>query len=73
MTCLSLIEQNLPFPTISALDGIALGGGLELALATDLRVACMPLLLELIWSESLLLGPQAKLGLPECKLAIIPG
>lgn len=36
---------------------MALGGGLELALATDLRIA----------------GPLAKLGLPETKLAIIPG
>lgn len=44
-------------PTISVINGAALGGGLELALATDLRVA----------------GPLAKLGLPETKLAIIPG
>lgn len=49
--------ENLPMPTISAIDGAALGGGLEMALATDLRVA----------------GPGAKLGLPETKLAIIPG
>ena len=44
-------------PTIAAIDGFALGGGLELALSADLRVA----------------GPGAKMGLPETKLAIIPG
>lgn len=49
--------QNLPVPTIAALDGAALGGGLELALACDLRVA----------------ASNAKLGLVETKLAIIPG
>ncbi|KAJ3416041.1 hypothetical protein HDV05_003400 [Chytridiales sp. JEL 0842] len=49
--------ESLPMPTIAAIDGAALGGGLEVALATDLRVA----------------GAGAKLGLPETKLAIIPG
>ncbi|KAF8423885.1 ClpP/crotonase-like domain-containing protein [Tirmania nivea] len=48
---------NLPMPTVSAINGPALGGGLELALATDFRV----------------LGPAAVVGLPETKLAIIPG
>lgn len=43
--------------SIAAVAGIALGGGLELALACTLRVA----------------GPQAKLGLPEVKLGLIPG
>lgn len=47
----------LPFPTVAAIDGLALGGGLELALVADLRIA----------------GPNATLGLPEVKLGLIPG
>lgn len=50
------IEQ-LPMPVIAALNGVALGGGLELALACDLRIA----------------ADHIKVGLTETSLAIIPG
>src|SRR6476659_3007225 len=46
-----------PKPVIAALNGVALGGGLELALVCDLRVA----------------APHAMLALPETTLGIIPG
>jgi len=44
-------------PVVAAIEGVALGGGLELALACHGRVA----------------GPAARLGLPEIKLGLIPG
>ncbi|MFF2502621.1 enoyl-CoA hydratase/isomerase family protein [Streptomyces sp. NPDC058067] len=46
----------LPQPTVSAIAGYCLGGGLELALATDFRVA----------------DPTAQLGLPEVGIGILP-
>ncbi|KAK1145608.1 hypothetical protein N8T08_004167 [Aspergillus melleus] len=48
---------NLPIPTISGISSTALGGGLELALCTHLRV----------------FGSSSVVGLPETRLAIIPG
>ena len=47
---------GLPMPTIAAIEGSALGGGLELALSCDLRIA----------------SERAQLGLPEVRLAVTP-
>jgi 3-hydroxyacyl-CoA dehydrogenase / enoyl-CoA hydratase / 3-hydroxybutyryl-CoA epimerase / enoyl-CoA isomerase len=49
--------EDLPFPTVVAIKGFALGGGLEFCLACDYRIA----------------DTTAKIGLPETKLGIIPG
>jgi len=49
--------QRLPIPVISAVNGIALGGGTEVALASDIRIA----------------SDTASMGLTETRLAIIPG
>ena len=51
--------EALPFPTCAAIDGAALGGGLEVALASDYR---------LVGNH-----PKVRLGLPEVKLGLIPG
>lgn len=58
---LRVLEQleALPFPTCAAIDGAALGGGLEVALACDFRVCGT--------------NPKVQLGLPEVKLGLIPG
>ena len=49
--------EDLPMPTVAAINGIALGGGLEMGLVCDYRV----------------MSTAARIGLPETKLGIIPG
>ncbi len=49
--------ENLDTPVIAAVNGFALGGGLELALASHIRIA----------------SENAKVGLPEVSLGVIPG
>jgi enoyl-CoA hydratase/carnithine racemase len=47
----------IPVPTIAVIEGVAFGGGFEIALACDLRIS----------------SPQSQMGLTETSLAIIPG
>ncbi|TAM11381.1 MAG: fatty acid oxidation complex subunit alpha FadB [Nevskiaceae bacterium] len=49
--------EDLPFPSVAAVNGLALGGGFEMALSADYRV----------------MATTAKVGFPETKLGIIPG
>ena len=51
------LAQNLSTPIIAAINGFALGGGLELAMSAHIRVA----------------SDNAKMGLPEVSLGVIPG
>lgn len=51
--------ESAPFPTVAAIDGACLGGGLEVAMACDYRLAGS--------------HPKFKIGLPEVKLGLIPG
>ncbi len=51
--------DDMPFRTVAVVDGAALGGGLELALACDYRVVTD--------------NPRIKIGLPETSLGIVPG
>ncbi|MFM9058213.1 MAG: 3-hydroxyacyl-CoA dehydrogenase NAD-binding domain-containing protein [Planctomycetaceae bacterium] len=48
-----------PWPSVAVIDGVCLGGGLELALACDLRVATD--------------DPRTVLGFPDVKLGVLPG
>ena len=49
--------EDLPFPKVALINGFALGGGCEITLTMDYRLA----------------SPKAAMGLPETKLGIIPG
>jgi enoyl-CoA hydratase/carnithine racemase len=49
--------EAMPFPTIAAINGFALGGGCEMALSCDFRIATV----------------TARIGLPEVKLGATPG
>ncbi|GAA1365314.1 enoyl-CoA hydratase-related protein [Arthrobacter rhombi] len=49
--------EDYPKPTIAALNGVALGGGLELAMSCDIRIA----------------ADTARMGLPEATLGVLPG
>ena len=49
--------EDLPFPTVACINGEAQGGGFEICLAADFRIA----------------SPSARMGLPEVKLGIMPG
>lgn len=49
--------EDLPCPTVAAINGIAVGGGMELVLTCDYRI----------------MTPDAKVGLPEVKLGLNPG
>jgi 3-hydroxyacyl-CoA dehydrogenase/enoyl-CoA hydratase/3-hydroxybutyryl-CoA epimerase/3-hydroxyacyl-CoA dehydrogenase/enoyl-CoA hydratase/3-hydroxybutyryl-CoA epimerase/enoyl-CoA isomerase len=51
--------ESLPYPTVALIDGPALGGGLEVALGFDYRLAST--------------NPKTELGLPETKVGLIPG
>lgn len=49
--------EDYPKPTVAAVNGVALGGGLELAMSCDIRI----------------LAENAKVGLPETTLGVLPG
>jgi enoyl-CoA hydratase/carnithine racemase len=51
------VLDRCPKPVVAALNGLTLGGGLELALCCDMRVA----------------APHAELGLPETSIGLVPG
>jgi 3-hydroxyacyl-CoA dehydrogenase/enoyl-CoA hydratase/3-hydroxybutyryl-CoA epimerase/3-hydroxyacyl-CoA dehydrogenase/enoyl-CoA hydratase/3-hydroxybutyryl-CoA epimerase/enoyl-CoA isomerase len=51
--------ESLPFPTVAAIDGSCMGGGLELVLGFDIRLAST--------------SPKTELGFPEVKVGLFPG
>lgn len=57
LRALVALVEDFPKPVIAGITGVALGGGLELAMAAHARIA----------------APEARLGLPEITLGLIPG
>lgn len=57
ITPLAAFLEGLPVPVVAAVHGYCLGGGLEVALACDVRIAT----------------PDAQFGFPEVKLGLLPG
>src|SRR5262249_60155232 len=51
--------EALPYPTVAAIEGACMGGGLELAMGFDYRLAST--------------HPKTEIGLPETKIGLIPG
>jgi 3-hydroxyacyl-CoA dehydrogenase/enoyl-CoA hydratase/3-hydroxybutyryl-CoA epimerase/3-hydroxyacyl-CoA dehydrogenase/enoyl-CoA hydratase/3-hydroxybutyryl-CoA epimerase/enoyl-CoA isomerase len=51
--------ESLPYPTVAAIEGACMGGGLELAMGFDYRLAST--------------NPKTELGQPEVKVGLIPG
>jgi 3-hydroxyacyl-CoA dehydrogenase/enoyl-CoA hydratase/3-hydroxybutyryl-CoA epimerase/enoyl-CoA isomerase len=51
--------EALPYPTVAAIDGACMGGGLEVAMGFDYRIISN--------------NPKTELGLPETKIGLIPG
>jgi 3-hydroxyacyl-CoA dehydrogenase/enoyl-CoA hydratase/3-hydroxybutyryl-CoA epimerase/3-hydroxyacyl-CoA dehydrogenase/enoyl-CoA hydratase/3-hydroxybutyryl-CoA epimerase/enoyl-CoA isomerase len=51
--------ESLPYPTVAAIDGACVGGGLEVALGQDYRLASN--------------NPKTELGVPETKIGLFPG
>src|SRR6185437_14931916 len=51
--------ETLPYPTVAAIDGACMGGGLELAMGFDYRLAST--------------NAKTDIGLPETKIGLIPG